>query len=139
MAILIILVPGTADVLARMPVYGTGFRGRPAGHPHRNRGTRAAGKEKVPAFYAYTSSIPHPDEVEYSVWETGYTGRWDLEIQLPGRESMLRMPVPEESSGLKEGEMASIKDTHDRQDGVITAALFTAGFAIGGTETKEEI
>jgi leucyl aminopeptidase len=61
------------------------------------------------------------------------------EDQLTGRESMLRMPLPEESGGLKENEMASIKDTHDRQDGVITAALFVAGFGIGGTETKEEV
>lgn len=52
---------------------------------------------------------------------------------------MLRMPLPEESSGLKEDEMASVQDTHDRRDGVITAALFVAGFGIGGTERKEEI
>jgi hypothetical protein len=50
----------------------------------------------------------------------------------------LRVPLPEESGGLKEGEMASVKDTHDGRDGVITAALFVAGFGIGGTETKEE-
>jgi len=86
-----------------------------------------------------TSSNPHPDEVEYSVWETGYAGRWDLETQRPGRESLLRMPVPEKSGGLEEGEMASVKDMHDRQDGVITAALFAAGFGIGGTEKKEEV
>lgn len=52
---------------------------------------------------------------------------------------MLPMPLPEESSGLKRGEMDSIKDTHDRQDGVITAVLFAAGFGIAGTETKEDI
>lgn len=49
------------------------------------------------------------------------------------------MPVPEDSGGVREGEMASIKDTHYGQDGVMTAAVFTGGHGISQGETREEI